>query len=169
MQSSSYQTEHLYCPLTDYETCFSVSLILKLLIIILPCCPHCHVYSLRSRYWHHWFFHSSARCFGHSCTTNSSRSVATANSSTVVKPFIPAKFDVPLLEDDGKNYDTWYVALQLVFENRDIWPVVNGTEPCLDQTTDLAGYTEWGFKDREARLIVTFLGLHRVHFSFSTC
>ena len=81
-------------------------------------------------------------------------SVVIANSSTAAKPFIPAKFDVPLLEDDGENYDTWYVALQLAFENRDIWPVVNGTEPRPDQTTDLASYTEWGFKDREARLMM---------------
>ena len=81
-------------------------------------------------------------------------SVVTANSSTVVKPLVPATFDVPLLEDNGKNYDTWYVALQLVFKNRDIWPMVNGTEPHPDQTTDLAGHTEWGFKDREARLMM---------------
>jgi len=74
--------------------------------------------------------------------------------NTLVKPFVPAKFDVPLLEDDGKNYDTWYVALQLAFKNWDIWPVVNGTELRPDQTTDSAGYSEWGFKDRKARLMM---------------
>jgi len=84
--------------------------------------------------------------------TQGRSSPTTGNTS--VKPFVPAKFDMPLLEDDGENYDTWYVALQLAFENRDIWPVVNGTELCPDQTTDSAGYSEWGFKDRKARLMM---------------
>jgi len=74
--------------------------------------------------------------------------------NTLAKPFVPAKFDVPLLEDDGKNYDTWYVALQLVFKNQDIWPIVNGTKLHPDQMTDSAGYSEWGFKDRKARLMM---------------
>jgi len=73
--------------------------------------------------------------------TQGGSSPTTGNTSA--KPFVPAKFDVPLLEDDGENYDTWYVALQLAFENRDIWPVVNGTELRPDQTTDSAGYSEW--------------------------
>jgi len=84
--------------------------------------------------------------------TQGGSSPTTGNTSA--KPFIPAKFDVPLLEDDGENYNTWYVALQLVFENRDIWPVVNGTELRPDQMTDSAGYSEWGFKDRKARLMM---------------
>jgi len=72
----------------------------------------------------------------------------------LAKPFVPTKFDVPLLEDDGENYNTWYVALQLAFENWDIWPVVNGTELRPDQTTNSAGYSEWGFKDCKARLMM---------------
>ena len=74
--------------------------------------------------------------------------------NTSVKPFVPAKFNVPLLEDDGENYDTWYGALQLAFKNWDIWPVVNGTELRPDQTTNSAGYSEWGFKDCKARLMM---------------
>ena len=46
------------------------------------------------------------------------------------------------------------VALQLAFKNWDIWPIVNRTKPCPDQMTNPTSYSEWGFKDCEARLIM---------------
>jgi len=78
----------------------------------------------------------------------------TTGSSTSAKPFIPAKFNLPMLDDDSENYDTWYMALQLALDNRGIWPIVTGTELCPDRTTNPTGHEEWGLKDRKARLMI---------------
>ena len=78
-----------------------------------------------------------------------------------MKPFIPAKFDLPMLDDNGENYDTWYMALQLALNNCSIWPIVTGTELCPDWMTDPTGHEEWGLKDCEARLMI-LLALRKV-------
>jgi len=85
----------------------------------------------------------------------------TAGSSTSAKPFVPAKFDLPMLEDDGENYKTWYTALTLAFTNRSIWSIVNGTEPCPTATSDPTGHEEWCLKDHEAQLMI-LLALKKV-------
>jgi len=85
----------------------------------------------------------------------------TAGSSTLAKPFVPAKFDLLTLEDDGKNYKTWYTALTLAFTNHGIWSIVNGTEPCLTMMSDPTGHEEWCLKDRKAQLMI-LLALKKV-------
>jgi len=85
----------------------------------------------------------------------------TTGSSMSAKPFIPAKFDLPMLDNDSENYDTWYTALQLTLDNWGIWPIVTGTELRLDWTTDPTGHKEWGLKDHEARLMI-LLALRKV-------
>ena len=72
------------------------------------------------------------------------------DSSTTVRPFVSTKFDLPILEDDGYNYDLWSKVLTLALQNRGLWPVVNGSETAPDGTTDPPGYDEWCFKDRDA-------------------
>ena len=66
-----------------------------------------------------------------------------------------------MLDDDGENYNTWYMALQLALDNRGIWPIVTGIELYLDWTTDPTGHEEWGLKDRKARLMI-LLALRKV-------
>jgi len=85
----------------------------------------------------------------------------TAGSSTLAKPFVPAKFNLLMLEDDGENYKTWYMALMLAFTNRSIWSIVNGTKPCPTATSDPTGHEEWCLKDCEAQLMI-LLALKKV-------
>jgi len=79
----------------------------------------------------------------------------------LAKPFIPAKFNLPMLDDDGENYNTWYMALQLTLDNWGIWPIITGIELCPDWMTDPTGHKEWGLKDHEARLMI-LLALRKV-------
>jgi len=58
-------------------------------------------------------------------------------------PFVPAKFDLPMLDDDGDNYDLWSKVLTLALRNRGLWPIVNGSETAPDATTDPAAHDEW--------------------------
>ena len=75
----------------------------------------------------------------------------------LAKPFIPAKFDLPMLDNDGKNCDHWSTALTLMFTNRGIWPIVDGTKVCPDPTTDPAAHNEWCLKDREGQLMILLM------------
>lgn len=59
-----------------------------------------------------------------------------------MKPFIPTKFNLPMLDNDGENYDTWYMGLQLALDNWGIWPIITRTELHPDQTTDPTGHKE---------------------------
>jgi len=63
---------------------------------------------------------------------------------------VPAKFDLPILDDNGKNYKLWSMALMLIFTNCSIWPIIDGTEVCPDLTTDPAAHDEWCLKDHKA-------------------
>ena len=38
--------------------------------------------------------------------------------NTTAKPFVPAKFNLPALNDYSENYDLWTMALTLVLQNR---------------------------------------------------
>jgi len=79
----------------------------------------------------------------------------------LVKSFIPAKFDLPMLDDNGKNYDYWSMALTLAFTNHSIWSIVDGTEVCPDPMTDPAAHNEWCLKDRKGQLMI-LLALKKV-------
>ena len=78
----------------------------------------------------------------------------TIGSSASAKPFIPAKFDLPMLDDDSKNYDHWSTALTLAFTNHSIWPIVDRTKACLDPMTDPAAHDEWCLKDCKGQLMI---------------
>ncbi len=75
-------------------------------------------------------------------------------SSIAVKPFVPAKFDLPMLDDDGDNYDLWSKALTLALRNRGLWPIVNSSETPLDQTADPAAHDKWCLKNQEVQLMI---------------
>ena len=77
------------------------------------------------------------------------------------KPFVPAKFELPMLDDDGDNYEVWSTTLTLALGNRGLWSIVNGTEPAPDPTTDAAAHQEWLTKDQEAKLMI-LLALKKV-------
>jgi len=85
----------------------------------------------------------------------------TTGGSASAKPFIPAKFDLPMLDDNSKNYDHWSTALMLAFTNCGIWSIVDGTEVCPDPTTDPAAHDEWCLKDHEGQLMI-LLALKKV-------
>jgi len=68
-------------------------------------------------------------------------------SSTAARPFVPAKPNLPILDDDSYDYDLWSMALTLALQNRGLWPIVNGSETAPDVTTDPADYDEWCLKD----------------------
>jgi LTR polyprotein gag-polypeptide-like protein len=63
-----------------------------------------------------------------------------------------ARYDVPMLDHAGKEYAHWKLRLQLVFEARDLWGVIDGSEPKPDITTDPAGHADWRHKDLEAQI-----------------
>ena len=90
---------------------------------------------------------------GSTAQTQSGNTPPTGGGSAA-KPFVPAKFDLPLLDDDGENYEVWCTTLMLALSNRDLWSIVAGTESAPDPTTDAAAHADWRIKDQEAKLII---------------
>jgi hypothetical protein len=70
------------------------------------------------------------------------------------EPFVPATYELPLLDDDGDNYELWSKALSLALRNRGLWAIINGRETAPDETADPTGHEEWCLKDEEAQLMV---------------
>ena len=60
-------------------------------------------------------------------TGGSTPTVITGSNATS-KPSMPTKFDLPLLNDDGSNYNLWSRTLTLVLQKHGFWPIVNGSE-----------------------------------------
>jgi hypothetical protein len=83
-----------------------------------------------------------------------SRSTPLTGSSIAATPFIPAKFELPLLDKDGDNYEIWSTALTLALQNHRLWPIINGSETTPDRSADPDAYDEWCLKDCEARLMI---------------
>ena len=77
-----------------------------------------------------------------------------AGSSIAAKPFIPAKFDLPLSDNNSNNYELWSKALMLLLLNWGLWTIVNGTEVSLDPAVNAAAHKEWKIKDQEAQLMI---------------
>lgn len=72
------------------------------------------------------------------------------STSSNAKPFVSAKFDLPMLDDDDDNYELWNKALR----NRGLWPAINESETAPDPTSDAAAYEDWCLRDQEARLTI---------------
>ena len=81
-------------------------------------------------------------------------STPVAGSSVAAKPFVPAKFDLPLLNNNSNNYELWSKALTLSLLNRGLWTIVDGTEVTPDPAVDAAAHDEWKIKDQEAQLTI---------------
>ena len=89
------------------------------------------------------------------------RNAPPTGNASAPKPFVPAKFELPMLDDDSDNYEVWSTTLTLALGNRGLWSIVNGTEPALDLMTDAAAHEEWLTKDQEAKLMI-LLALKKV-------
>ncbi|OCH83533.1 hypothetical protein OBBRIDRAFT_742992, partial [Obba rivulosa] len=50
-------------------------------------------------------------------------------TSTATKNTSSCLYDVLLLEDDGSNFQTWKYCIKTVLQIRDLWTVVDGTDP----------------------------------------
>src|SRR5215471_4410374 len=74
-----------------------------------------------------------------------------ASASVSQKPAGPSRlYDVPFLDDNGSNYQSWKFRTQTVLEIRGLWPVVNGDE-LRPGTVNSAEQMEWDFRNKEAR------------------
>jgi hypothetical protein len=51
-------------------------------------------------------------------------------------------YDVPLLKNDGSNFQTWKHCTELVLLSRSLMPIVNGTET-EPAATDTNAVKEW--------------------------
>ena len=81
-------------------------------------------------------------------------STPVAGSSVAAKPFVLAKFDLPMLNNNGDNYELWSKALTLSLLNRGLWTIIDGTEVSPDPKADTTAHKEWKLKDQEAQLTI---------------
>ena len=63
-------------------------------------------------------------------------------------------YDVPKLDNEGSNFQTWKYRITTVLELRDLLGVVTGTEPDPGPSNSYM-HEEWTRKDREARAQIT--------------
>jgi len=92
-------------------------------------------------------------------TDNTPPTAGTGN--TPVRPYIPGKFELPILNNDGSNYELWPRAVTLALRNRELWHIVNGTETSSDMTTDAAAHDDWCLKGQDTQLTI-ILALKKV-------
>jgi hypothetical protein len=70
-------------------------------------------------------------------------------------------YDIPPLEDDGKNYVCWKFRTETLLKLWDLWGIVNGDVPkpdpssASDNDERAAAAAEWSHKDLEARAQIT--------------
>ena len=91
---------------------------------------------------------------GNTVQQTQGRSTPVAGSSVAAKPFVPAKFDLPLPNNNSNNYELWSKALMLLLLNWGLWTIVNRTEVSLDPVVNAAAHKEWKIKDQEAQLMI---------------
>lgn len=98
---------------------------------------------------------------GSQAQTTDGNAPPTGSGSAPSEPFVPATYELPLLDDDGDNYDLWSKALSLALRSRGLWAFINGRETAPDETADPTGHEEWCLKDEEAQLMI-ILALPRI-------
>ena len=86
--------------------------------------------------------------------TATTASVVTSTSASTWTPFLPGKYYLPFLSEDGNNYELWSKALTLALNSCGLWDIIKGSETALDATTNLDEFVEWRSKDQEAQLSI---------------
>ncbi len=71
-------------------------------------------------------------------------------------------YDIPFLENDGSNFQTWKYRISMVLDIRGLWPIVEGTEGCPPEGTTAEEkkaqdplIEKWVSRDKEARAQIT--------------
>jgi len=83
-------------------------------------------------------------------------SSASASATTKVAQGSSRLYDIPSLENDGSNFQTWKYCVMTVLEVRQLWTIVDGTEPKLDGSKP-DELEEWLVREREARAQITLM------------
>jgi LTR polyprotein gag-polypeptide-like protein len=60
-------------------------------------------------------------------------------------------YNIPLLENDGSNFNVWKIWMETVLNLHDLWSTVDGMLLRPSHTASLTTRTEWKNKNREAR------------------
>ncbi|KIL57633.1 hypothetical protein M378DRAFT_16140, partial [Amanita muscaria Koide BX008] len=74
----------------------------------------------------------------------------TSASQQNVAPASNRLYDIPSLENNGSNFQTWKFRIKMVLDIRGLWPVVEGTSAC-PQDIKSDDYTKWKRTDKEAK------------------
>ncbi|KIK12904.1 hypothetical protein PISMIDRAFT_18377 [Pisolithus microcarpus 441] len=89
---------------------------------------------------------------------------ASATATTTATTSLSAKsshasshlYDIPSLDDEGSNFQTWKYRVEMILDVRGLWDIVGGTSTTApDPNADPAGHAEWLLKDKEARAQIT--------------
>ena len=94
------------------------------------------------------------RTSGSQARTTDGTAPRTGSGTAASEPFVPEMYELPLLDDDGDNYDLWSKALSLALRHRGLWAIIDGRETAPDETADPTGHDEWCLKDEEAQLVI---------------
>ena len=86
--------------------------------------------------------------------TATTASAVTTTSVTARTPFLPGKYYLPSLSEDGDNYELWSKAITLALNSHGLWDIVNGSETAPDATILPDDFAEWRSKDQEAQLSI---------------
>lgn len=89
---------------------------------------------------------------------------ASATATTTATTSLSAKsshassrlYDIPSLDDEGSNFQTWKYRVEMILDVRGLWDIVGGMSTTApDPNADPAGHAEWLLKDKEARAQIT--------------
>ena len=64
-------------------------------------------------------------------------------------------YDVPSLDDEGKNFTMWKYRVEMVLRVRKLWKVVMGEEPRPDANSP--ALADWLERNQEAKAQVTLM------------
>jgi hypothetical protein len=82
-------------------------------------------------------------------------SISTASASTSSGRQASSRlYDIPSLENDGSNFQTWKYRIKTVLDIRGLWEIVSGAETKPD-ASNAVQLVDWQVRDKEARAQIT--------------
>ena len=83
--------------------------------------------------------------------SNPTQSASVSTTMGQIKQASSRLYDIPSLDNDGMNFQTWKHRIEMILDIRGLWGIVSGNKVKPDQNTHPDESAEWLIKDKEAR------------------
>ena len=82
--------------------------------------------------------------------SNPTQSVSVSTTTGQIKQASSRLYDIPSLDNDGMNFQTWKHRIEMILDIHGLWGIVSGNKVKPDQNTHPDESAEWLIKDKEA-------------------